>query len=160
MRHTSKHNQAYRNKQCESMQGTTQAYKIWQYEWCNAQIKRERKLRVNRSNTNNKMYFEVRAPSSTSPPSPRRISNPLTSPPRTPNEGTSTEEDFYNKGVSNSSLNQQHLHRGNTTRSTEDRSTELHQYNLYRRGPTNTKEGFTTWWYISTTNTNPFPTNK
>ena len=35
-------------------------------------------------------------PSSTSPPSPRRISNPLTCPPRTPTEGTSTEEDLYN----------------------------------------------------------------
>ena len=48
---------------------------------------KERELRVNRSNANNKMCFEVRAPSSTSPPSPRRISNPLTCPPRTPTEG-------------------------------------------------------------------------
>ena len=40
------------------------------------------------------MCFEVRAPSSTSPPSPRRISNPL--------------------GVPNSSLNQYNRYRGNT----------------------------------------------
>ena len=54
---------------------------------------RERE-RVNESNANNKMCFEVRAPSSTSPPSPRRISNPL--------------------GVPNSSLNQYNLQWGNT----------------------------------------------
>ena len=52
---------------------------------------KERECRVNGSNANNKMCFEVRAPSSTSPPSPRRISNPLTCLPRTPTEGTSTE---------------------------------------------------------------------
>jgi len=51
-------------------------------------------LRVNGSNANNEMCSEVRAPSSTSPPSPRRVSNPLTCPPRTPTEGTSTEDDF------------------------------------------------------------------
>ena len=55
---------------------------------------KDREYRVNGSNANNKMCFEVRAPSSTSPPSPRRISNPL--------------------GVPNSSLNQYNLHRGNT----------------------------------------------
>ena len=57
---------------------------------------KEREFRVNGSNAKTKMYFEVRAPSSTSPPSPRRIFNPLTCPPRTPTDGTSTEEDLYN----------------------------------------------------------------
>ena len=60
---------------------------------CTTQNK-EREFRVNGSNAKIKMCFEVRAPSSTSPPSPRRISNPL--------------------GVPNSSLNQYNLHRGNT----------------------------------------------
>ena len=55
----------------------TQAiWMIWQYEQCYAQIK-ERELRDNGSNANTKICFEVRAPCSTSPPSPRRISNPL-----------------------------------------------------------------------------------
>ena len=85
---------------------------------------KERELRVNGSNANNKMCFKVRAPSSTSPPSPRRISNLLTCPPRTPTKGTSTE-DFgqIQPGVPNSSLNQYNLHRGNTN--------TIH---LYRRG--------------------------
>ena len=52
-------------------------------------IKREGK-RDNESNANNKICFEVQAPSSTSPPTPPcRISNPLS-----PTEGTSTEEDL------------------------------------------------------------------
>ena len=55
---------------------------------------KERELRVNGSNANKEMCFEVRALSSTSPPSLRRISNPL--------------------GVPNSSLNQYNLLRGNT----------------------------------------------
>ena len=38
------------------------------------------------------MCFEIRAPSSTSLPSRRRISNPLTCPPRTPTQGTSIED--------------------------------------------------------------------
>ena len=43
---------------------------------CKAQYKRER-VRVNGSNANTQICFEVRAHSSTSPPSYRRISNPL-----------------------------------------------------------------------------------
>ena len=67
--------------------------------------KRERE-RVNGSNANTEIYFEVRAPSSTSPPSHRRISNPLTYPPRTPTQGTSTEDlGQIQPGVHNSSLN-------------------------------------------------------
>ena len=102
------------------MQGTTQAH-IWygNMNKCTTQIK-ERGLRVNRSNTNKKMCFEVRAPSSTSPPSPRRISNPL--------------------GVPNSSFNQYNLYRGNTNgllktgvpNSTNTTSTEAIQ-KVYRR---------------------------
>ena len=66
---------------------------------------KERELRVNRSNANNKMCFEIRAPSSTSPPSLRRISNPL--------------------GVPNSSLNQYNLHRGNTNTTSHKRGRPL-----------------------------------
>ena len=73
----------------------TSIQKIWQYESMhNTNKEREREFRVNGSNANNKMCFEVRAPSSTSPPSPRRISNLL--------------------GVPNSSLNQYNLYRSNT----------------------------------------------
>ena len=115
----------------------------------NKKRERERELRVNESNANNKTYFEVRAPSSTSPPSPRRISNPL--------------------GVPNSSLNQYNLHRGNTsglpktgvpnstntTKSTSPRGSKPQpqplpkreqpttQINLYQRG-ISTNKGFTT----------------
>ena len=60
MRHTNKHNQAYI--------GMNE-----QYEWCKAQYKRER-VRESRSNANTRIYFEVRAHCSTSPPSHRRIS--------------------------------------------------------------------------------------
>ena len=67
-------------------------------------VKRERVRETSGSNANTRICSEVRVPSSTSPPSPRRISNPLSCPPRTPTEGTSTEEDFYNTGVPNSSL--------------------------------------------------------
>ena len=115
---------------------------IWQYEWCTTQIKREREReRVNGSNANNKMCFEVRAPSSTSPPSPRRISNPLTCPPRTPTQGTSTEDVGANTTGSTELLSQPiqpplRQYKG----STEGRSTELHQSNQYNlhRGNTNT----------------------
>ena len=70
---------------------------------------KERELRVNGSNANNKICFEVRAPSSTSPPPPRRISNPLTCPHRTPTQGTSTEDlGKLQPGVHNSSLNYKH----------------------------------------------------
>ena len=86
---------------------------------------REREFRVNGSNAKNKICFEVRAPSSTSPPSPRRISNPL--------------------GVLNSSLNQYNLHRGNTkglpktgvpnsTNPTNTTSTEATQTPPHTRG--------------------------
>ena len=54
------------------MQGTTQANKIWWYEWCKTQSNR-REFKENGSNANTKICFEVRAPSSTSPPSHRRI---------------------------------------------------------------------------------------
>ena len=51
---------------------------------------RERELRDIGSNANTRICFEIRAPSSTSPPTPPcRISNPLS-----PTEGTSTEEDL------------------------------------------------------------------
>ena len=62
-----------------------------QYEIMQGTIKRER-VRANGSSANNKICFEVWAPSSTSPPSPRRISNPLACPQRTPRKGTSTED--------------------------------------------------------------------
>jgi len=55
-----------------------------------AQIK-EIGLRDNGSNANTKIYSEVRAPSSTSPPSPRRISNPLGVPNSSLNLTTSNE---------------------------------------------------------------------
>ena len=76
--------------------------------WCNAQSKRER-VRVNGSNANTKICFEVRAHSSTSPPSYRRIST------------NSSTQDFphrepplrilgkYNLRVHNSSLNKYNL---------------------------------------------------
>ena len=69
----------------------SQAYKYEWSIWNNARhnIKRER---VNRSSANNKICFKVRAPSSTSPPSHRRISTPLACPHRTPTKGTSTED--------------------------------------------------------------------
>ena len=93
----------------------------------NKKGERERECRVNGSNANNKMCFEFRAPSSTSPPSPRRISNPLTCPPRTPTEGTSTE-DFANTTGSTELLSQpiQPLPRQYKW-STEDRSIKLHK---------------------------------
>ena len=121
---------------------------------------KERGLRDNGSNANTKIYSEVRAPSSTSRPSPRRISNPLIRPPRTPTEGTSTEEDFVQPGVPNSSLNQYNLHRGKQSQSTSTEEgskptpTPPHQegvnnnLNLYQRGSnqqpksTSTKEGY------------------
>ena len=56
---------------------------IW-YDKVKQCTNKEREFRDNGSNANNKMCFEVRAPSSTSPPSPRRISNPLSCPPREP----------------------------------------------------------------------------
>ena len=69
------------------------------------------------------MCFEVRAPSSTSPPSPRRISNQLTCPPRTPTQGTSTEDlGQIQPGVPNSSLNQYNL------------SQRQHKHHLTKRG--------------------------
>ena len=53
-------------------------------------------------------------------------SNPLTCPPRTPTEGTSTE-DFgqIQLGVPNSSLNQYNLHRGNTITTSHKRGRPL-----------------------------------
>ena len=69
-------------------------------------IVKEREFRVNGSNANTEICFEVRAHSSTSPPSHRRIST------------ISSTQDFphrepplriwckYNTGVHNSSLNQ------------------------------------------------------
>jgi len=119
---------------------------------------KERELRVNGSNANTNICFEVRAPSSTSPPSSRRIFNPLTYPPRTPTEGTSTE-DFVQiqPRVPNSSLNQYNLHRGTTIhlyRRGIQTPTPPHQeganynLNLYQRGSkpqpksTSTKEGY------------------
>ena len=143
---------------------------------CTTQNK-ERECRVNGSNANNKMCFEVRAPSSTSPPSPRRISNPLTCPPRTPTEGTSTEEDLYNTGSTEllSQPIQPPTRQTNTTsykrgrplakqpQSTSPRGIQNqsptpphqegvhHNLNLYQRG-SNTSKGFYNKWYISTTN--------
>ena len=56
-------------------------------------VKRDRdRVRAKGTNTNNKICFEVRAPSSTSPPSHRRIWTPLACPQRTPTKGTSTED--------------------------------------------------------------------
>ena len=74
-------------------------------------VKRKReRIRVNGSNANNKICFEVRAPSSTSPPSHRRILNPLTCPHRTPTQGTSTEDlEQLQPGVHNSSLYKHNL---------------------------------------------------
>ena len=70
------------------MQGTNASNKIWMNEWCLTQNK-ERELRDIGSNTNTRICFEVRAPCSTSPPTPPcRISNPLSVhrgyPPREP----------------------------------------------------------------------------
>ena len=87
---------------------------------------RERELRVNGLNANNKMCFEVQAPSSTSPPSPRRISNPLTCPPRTPQrEPPPRILGQIQPGVPNSSLNQYNLHRGNTNTTSHKRGRPL-----------------------------------
>ena len=92
---------------------------------------KERELRDNRSNANTKICFEVRAPSSTSPPSPRRISNPL--------------------GVPNSSLNQYNATEAIQPQSTSTEEgykptpTPPHQegadnnLNLYQRGSNPTK---------------------
>ena len=78
------------------------------------------------------MCFEVRAPSSTSPPSPRRISNPL--------------------GVPNSSLNLTNATEAIQTQSTSQRGIgpqpNKYNLNLYQRGSktllqsTSTKEGY------------------
>ena len=85
---------------------------------------KKREFRVNGSNANNKMCFEVRAPSSTSPPSPRRISNTLTCPPRTPTEN------FANTTGSIELLSQPIQPPPRQYKwSTEDRSIKLHQYN-------------------------------
>ena len=102
----------------------TSMYMIWQYESMHKVIERER---VNGSNANNKICFEVRAPSSTSPPSPRRISNPLTCPHRTPTQGTSTENlGQLQPVVHNSSLNPiQPLTRGNTNTTSHKRGRPL-----------------------------------
>ena len=84
----------------------TSMYMVCNMKQCSNK-EREREFRGNGSNANNKICFEVRVPSSTSPPSPRRISNPLTCPPRTPTQGTSTEDlGQMQPGVPNSSLNQ------------------------------------------------------
>ena len=137
---------------------------------------KERELRDNGSNANTKICFEVRAPSSTSPPSPRRISNPLICPPRTPTGGTSTEEDLYNKGVPNSSLKQHYLHRGNTTTihlyrrgiRPVAKTTKLHlsleganttPINLYQRGIQQIQGGYNTWRFPQP-QTISFPQNK
>ena len=134
---------------------------------------KERGLRDNGSNANTKICSEVQAPSSTSPPSSRRISNPL--------------------GVPNSSLNQYKCHRSNTNTihlTNRDRplakqpqitSTEEgykptptpphqegvnHNLNLYQRGSNpnqplpkrdTTNERVYNKWYISTTNQILFP---
>ena len=54
-------------------------------------LKVKERVRVSGSNTNTRICFEVRAHSSTSPPSYRRIYNSLTYPHRTPTQGTSTK---------------------------------------------------------------------
>ena len=126
-------------------------------------VKRERVRETSGSNANNKICFEVRAPSSTSPPSPRRISNPLSCPPRTPTERTSTEEDFYNKGVPNSSLKQPPHNRGVSQQPTPLPKRVYNQTPPLTRGSkpqasTSTKEGATKKsrvykrWSLSTTN--------
>ena len=122
------------------------------------------------------MCFEIRAPSSTSPPSLRRISNLLTCPPRTPTEGISTEEDLYNREyrtpLSNNNLQRgKHNHHLNKRgrplpkqpQSTSPRGSKQQpqplpkrehptiQIKLYQRGIQQMK-GFTTRWYLSTTN--------
>ena len=81
---------------------------------------RERGLRDNGSNANTKICFEVRAPSSTSPPSPRRISNPLSCPPREPpprricTTGSTellSQTPPHNRGVGRSQTTTNHLYR-------------------------------------------------
>ena len=128
------------------------------------------------------MCFEVRAPSSTSPPSPRRISNPLTCPPRTRTEGTSTEN-FANTTGSTELLSQPiqppprqsnttiHLYRrGIQTNSNSTsprgsipqsqplpkREQPTTQINLYQRRISQNK-GFTAWW-LQRPQTITFPT--
>ena len=100
---------------------------------CKAQSKeREReRVRAKRSSANNKICFEVRAPSSTSPPSHMRILSPLACPQRTPTKGN--------------------LHRGfgaiTITRSTQLLSlqTQPPQHNE-GKAQSQANEGFTTWW--------------
>ena len=85
------------------------------------------RVRVNGSNANNKICFEVRAPSSTSPPSPRRISNPLACPHRTPTQGTSTEDlgQYNNREYTTPLSTEYNLHRGNTNTTSHERGRPL-----------------------------------
>ena len=159
------------------MQGTTQAYKIWQYEWCNTLIKeREGWEPIDQTQTRRCVF--------------RGSSTELYVP-------AFTEKDFQSTRSTEllSQLIQPPARQYKW--STEDRSTELHQYNqihLYRRGiqaqSTSTEEGYKhqsnstsprgskpqpqplpkreqptnqggyNKWYISTTNQFSFPTNK
>ena len=77
----------------------------------------KREFRDIGSNAKTQICFEVRAPGSTSPPTPPcRISNPLS-----PTEGTSTKEDLLQHYEYQTPLSNNNLHRGQTTNtSTEE----------------------------------------
>ena len=151
-------------------------YMIWQYEQMH-KIKREReRVRVNGSNANTEICFKVRAHSSTSPPSHRRIFNPLNCPHRTPTQGTSTKDlGQYNREYTTpllitdttSTLRGQAQSHHKSTSQMRDRHKPNTTNQPLTRGighkattpkSTSTQEGqhkvggFTTLWYISTTN--------
>ena len=147
-------------------------------------VKRERdRVSVKGSSANNKICFKVRAPSSTSPPSPPwRISNPLAYPQRTPTKGTSTEDlgQSQLQGVPSSSpykhnllleaqlqANKQSPHNLRDFSQTNTRITsQLEGYNPNAQPPqhnegkaqSQAKIGFTTWWSNKQPQTISFPT--
>ena len=81
----------------------TQAYKIWQY---NVMHNVRERVRESESNANTKICFEVRAPSSMSPPSHRRISTNSSTQDLPHREPPPRIWGKYNLRVYNSSLQQ------------------------------------------------------
>ena len=91
--------QAYKDEQYEIMQGTNASNKIWMNVWCYAQIKE--RVRETMDQTQTQRYVSRFEPLALRPRLHHRVGFLIH---YTPIEGTSTEEDLYNKGVPNSSL--------------------------------------------------------
>ena len=121
-------------------------------------VKRE-SLETSGANANNKICFEVRAPSSTSPPSPRRISNPL-SEYRTPlstlqcHRGNTTTIHLYWRGI------RPVANITNTITSTEEGSKPIPLRSTSTKEGYNKSKGVYNLEATTTSNNLSFPQNK